>query len=180
MRRSFRSPSALAPIPRSIQRGEHAAPASAALCRRRSIGDPLEPFARSRNHAEDWFSTAQYFDIKTGHTGFEDVAIAIGDNENLTGDGEPERIGAIRMSSNLLPMLGARPAFGRLFTPADDTPGQAGSALLSYGTWVRRYGADPNVLGRSLSLNGQPYEIVGVLPASFSLPREVHADARRR
>lgn len=122
---------------------------------------------------EDWFSTAQYFDIKTGHTGFEDVAIAIGNNENLTGDGEPERIGAIRMSSNLLPMLGARAALGRLFTAQEDTPGQGGVALLSDGTWKRRYGADPNVLGRTLLLNGQPYQIVGVLPASFSLAREV-------
>ena len=58
------------------------------------------------NIAEDWFSTAQYFDIKNGHSGFEQVAIAIGINFNLTGDGEPERIGAIRVSSNLLPMLG--------------------------------------------------------------------------
>jgi len=55
---------------------------------------------------EDWFSTAQYFDIKTGHHGFEYVAIAIGGNENLTGDGEPERVGTIHVSSNLLPMLG--------------------------------------------------------------------------
>src|SRR6185295_9480663 len=58
------------------------------------------------NIAEDWFSTAQYFDIKAGHRGFEQLAIAIGANYNLTGDGEPERIGVIRVSSNLLPMLG--------------------------------------------------------------------------
>ena len=122
---------------------------------------------------EDWFSTAQYFDIKNGHSGFAEVAIAIGNNENLTGDGEPERIGAIRMSSNLLPMLGTRPAMGRLFTAQEDAPGQAGVAMISDGTWKRRYGADANVLGRKLTLSGQPYEIVGVLPASFSLPREV-------
>ena len=53
------------------------------------------------NIAEDWFSTAQYFDIKNGHRGFEQVAIAIGANYNLTGEGEPERIGVIRVSSNL-------------------------------------------------------------------------------
>src|SRR5438128_7252261 len=58
------------------------------------------------NIAEDWFSTAQYFDIKNGHHGFETLAIAIGSNVNLTGDGEPERVGVIRVSSNLLPMLG--------------------------------------------------------------------------
>ena len=72
------------------------------------------------NIAEDWFSTAQYFDIKTGHRGFEDLAIAIGANYNLTGSGDPERVGVIRVSSNLLPMLGARAAYGRLFTAEDD------------------------------------------------------------
>ena len=80
--------------------------------------------------AEDWFSTAQYFDVKQGHPGFEDVAIAIGGSPNLTGDGEPERIGTIRMSSNLLPMLGARAALGRLFTADEDVPGLAGTAIL--------------------------------------------------
>ena len=123
---------------------------------------------------EDWFSTAQYFDVKTSHSGLEDVAIAIGGNDNLTGDGaEPERVGTIRMSSNLLPMLGARAAMGRLFEGKDDVPGAAGAAIISDGTWRRRYGADPAVLGRKLVVNGVPYEIAGVLPAAFSLPREV-------
>jgi predicted permease len=123
--------------------------------------------------AEDWFSTAQYFDIKTGHSAFEDVAIAIGANWNLTGDGEPERVGTLRVSSNLLPMLGVRPILGELFTHEDDRPGRTGRALLDYGTWMRRYGGDRAVLGRTLTLNGQPYAIAGVLPPSFDLPREV-------
>ena len=125
------------------------------------------------NITEDWFSTAQYFDITNGHGGFSDVAIAIGGNDNLTGDGEPERIGTIRTSSNLLPMLGVRPALGALFSTADDAPGQTGKALLGYTTWVRRYGTNPSVLGKSLVINGQTYLVCGVLPASFSLPREV-------
>src|SRR6476659_9780856 len=62
------------------------------------------------NITQDWFSTAQYFDIRAGHRGFEQLAIAIGGNANLTGTGEPERIGTIRVSANLLGMLGARPA----------------------------------------------------------------------
>ncbi len=122
---------------------------------------------------EDWFSTAQYFDIRNGQRSFESLAIAIGANANLTGDGEPERIGTIHVSSSLLPMLGVRPLLGDLFTSDDDRPGQAGKALLGFGTWTRRYGGDRAVVGRSLTLNGQPYQIVGVLPASFSLPREV-------
>jgi predicted permease len=123
--------------------------------------------------AEDWFSTAQYFDIKDGHRGFEQVAIAIGSNVNLTGDGEPERIGTVRVSSNLLPMLGARPALGRLFVAAEDRAGAAPVAVLNHGTWMRRYGGDRTVLDRTVTLNGVATRVVGVLPASFSLPREV-------
>jgi predicted permease len=122
---------------------------------------------------EDWFSTAQYFDIKNGHRGFEEVAIAIGANWNLTGDGEPERVGVIRMSSNLLPMLGVRAALGDLLGPDDDLPGRTGKALLGHGTWMRRYGGEPTVIGRSITLNGQPYIVTGVLPADFDVPREV-------
>ena len=122
---------------------------------------------------EDWFSTAQYFDIRGRVRSFESVAIAIGANMNLTGDGEPERIGTVRVSSNLLTMLGARPLAGSVFTAEDDQPGRTGKAILGFGTWVRRYGSDPGVIGRSLTLNGQPFEIVGVLPRSFTLPREV-------
>jgi predicted permease len=125
------------------------------------------------NIAEDWFSTAQYFDIKSGHRGFEQVAIAIGANQNLTGAFEPERIGVLRVSSNLLPMVGARPAFGRLFIGEEDAPGRPGAAILSHGTWRRRYGGDKGVIGRAITLNGTPYEVVGVLPEGFSLPREV-------
>ncbi len=125
------------------------------------------------NITEDWFSTAQYFDIKNGHPGFEQVAIAIGGNYNLTGGGDPERIGTIRISSNLLPMLGQRAALGRLFVPDEDLPDRTATAVLSYGTWARRFGSDPGILGKKIILNGVSYEIVGVMPRSFSLPREV-------
>ena len=125
------------------------------------------------NITEDWFSTAQYFDIKNGHHGFEQVAIAIGGNYNLTGSGEPERVGTIRVSSSLLSMLGQRAALGRLFVPDEDLPGRTATAVLSYGTWARRFGSDPGILGKKIMLNGVAYEIVGVMPRSFSLPREV-------
>jgi predicted permease len=126
------------------------------------------------NITEDWFSTAQYFDIRDGHRGFEQVAIAIGGTNNLTGGiGEPERVGTIRTSSNLLPMLGAKPLRGRLLLPAEDVPGHPPAVLLSYGIWMRRYGGDPAITGKAISLNGQPHEVAGVLPRDFSLPREV-------
>lgn len=125
------------------------------------------------NITEDWFSTAQYLDIKNRHHGFEQVAIAIGGNYNLTGEGEPERVGVIRVSSNLLPMLGVVPAYGRLLAPEEDLPGRPAAALLTEGMWARRYGRDPRTIGKSITINGQPYEVAGILPQSFSLPREV-------
>jgi predicted permease len=125
------------------------------------------------NITEDWFSTAQYFDIKNGHHGFEQLALAIGGNENLTGQGDPERVGTIHVSANLLEMLGVHPALGRLFLPFESDPGHAATAVLSYGMWTRRYNADSQVLGKSIMLNGKTYEIVGVLPRTFALPREV-------
>jgi len=125
------------------------------------------------NITEDWFSTAQYFDIKTGHRGFEQVAIAIGGNYNLTSQGEPERVGTIRVSSNLLPMLGQAAALGRVFTPDEDSPGKPATALLSYGMWLRHFGADPKMIAKSVTLNGVPYEVVGIMPRAFSLPRAV-------
>ena len=87
------------------------------------------------NISEDWFSTAQYNDIETRHHGFEQIAIAIGGNYNLTGQGDPERVGVIRASSNLLPMLGAQPALGRLLTPEEDAPGGPAVAVLTDGMW---------------------------------------------
>ena len=125
------------------------------------------------NITQDWFSTAQYFDIKSGHHGFEQVAIAIGGIYNLTGQGDPERVGVIRVSSSLLPMLGARPALGRLLTADEDIPGRPSTAVLTDGMWARRFGRDPQMIGRSIVLNGQTYEVVGILPESFTLSKEV-------
>ena len=125
------------------------------------------------NITEDWFSTAQYFDIKNGHHGFEQLALAIGGNENLTGTSEPERVGTIHVSANLLGMLEVQPSLGRLFLPYESDPGHAATAVLSYGMWTRRYNSDRQILGKSITLNGKSYEVVGVLPRSFTLPREV-------
>ena len=125
--------------------------------------------------AQDWFSTAQYFDVRAAAASLEQAALAYGANETLAGDGatEPERIATLRVSSNLLPTFGATAVLGRLFTPEEDLQTPASTAVLGYATWVRRYGRDPNVLGRRIELNGRPFQIVGVLPEHFSLPHEV-------
>jgi predicted permease len=70
-------------------------------------------------------------------------------------------------------MLGVRARAGRLFVTDEDSPGHAATAVLSYGMWGRRYGYDPHMIGKSILINGQPYQVVGILPAGFALPREV-------
>src|SRR6478609_1695479 len=121
----------------------------------------------------DWFSTAQYFDIKDNHHGFEQVAIALGGSYNLTGDGDPERVGVTRVSHELLPMLGAKAYLGRLFTAEADKNGGPAVAILTYGMWARRYGSDQKMVGRQIIINSHLYQVVGVLPRTFTLPREV-------
>ena len=124
--------------------------------------------------AEDWFSTAQYFDIKTNVRGLEQTAIAIGGNYNLTDGGEPERIGTIRVSSNLLSdarrARGSRTAVHRQTTTGRTSRGRRCSAT---APGCGDTAAIPRCVGRTLTLNGLPYQVIGVLPASFDLPREV-------
>jgi len=85
----------------------------------------------------------------------------------LTGNGQPEQLKGMNASAGFLPALGVRPILGRLFGKADDQPGAARVALLSYALWQRSFGGDPAVVGRSLDLDGQSYAVIGILPASF-------------
>src|SRR6185436_12902472 len=91
----------------------------------------------------------------------------------LTGDAEPERLGAVRASSAVFSLLGAQAALGRVFLPEEDAPGKPLTAILSHGLWQRRFGGDAKVLGRSLTINGNNYSVVGVMPPDFSLGYEV-------
>jgi len=90
-------------------------------------------------------------------------------NFNLTGIGEPERLQGARTSWNLFDVLGMPPLLGRGFTEEEDQA-DAHVAVLSYGLWQRRFGRDPGIVGRKIELNGAPYEVIGVMPASFQYP----------
>jgi predicted permease len=89
----------------------------------------------------------------------------------LTGAGEPARVSSARVSANLFRLLGVHPSLGRDFRDDDDAPGRERVVLLSDTVWRERFGASPAVVGRSIRLNGEPHEIVGVLPSGFALPR---------
>ena len=122
---------------------------------------------------QDWFSTGQYLDIRLDNQVFTDVAATIGASFNLTGRGAPERIDGARVSSSLFPIFGAKAAAGRVFTPDEDQPGKPPVVLLSNGFWKRRFGSDPSVVGKSLTLNGNSFTIVGVIAADFVFNKEI-------
>ncbi len=125
------------------------------------------------NIPQDWFSPGQYLDVKTQNQVFEDTAIAIGGSFNFTGQGEPEHIDGARISSSLVPLLGAQPLLGRTFTAEEDVPGKPPVVVLSHGFWQRRFGGNRDIVGQSLTLNGTSFAIIGVMPASFSLNKEI-------
>jgi predicted permease len=125
------------------------------------------------NVAQDWFSPGHYLDIKAENHVFEHVAATIGGSFNFTGAGTPEHIEGAKVSSSLFPLLGAEAMLGRLFLPEEDEKGKPPTVILSNGFWRRRFGSDPGVIGRTLVLNDKNFTIVGVMPAGFSLNREV-------
>ena len=125
------------------------------------------------NVEQDWPSPGQYSAIKTQNTVFQEIAIAQGGNANITGQATPERVGVVWSSSAMFSLLGLKPILGRVFTAGDDVPGSAPSAILSYGLWQRRFGGDTSVIDQNLTLDGESYVIVGVMPSGFSLPKEV-------
>jgi putative ABC transport system permease protein len=91
---------------------------------------------------------------------------------NLTGGGEPERVNSGIATAPFFTLLGVRPVAGRLFLPEEDRPGGPPVVILSEALWRRRYGRDPSVVGKSVTLDDKVYTVVGVLPASFVIPDE--------
>jgi putative ABC transport system permease protein len=88
----------------------------------------------------------------------------------LTNLGEPARIPGAAVSAGFFRVLGVPPVLGRTFSPDDDQPGKAQVVVLSYGTWQRWFGGDRQVLGKSITLNGSPYTVIGVMPSQFLCP----------
>ena len=96
---------------------------------------------------------------------------------SLTGNGDPERLEGVRASANLFRLLGVRPRLGRDFRDEEDAEGKARVVILSDELWRRRFGADPQILGRKILLDEEPNEVVGVLPPRFAFPRGGHLSA---
>jgi predicted permease len=125
------------------------------------------------NVAQDWLSPGEYLDIRTQNTVFEEVAISVDGSFNLTGQNQAEHVDGARVSSTLFPLLRAEAKIGRVFLPEEDQPGKPQTVILSHGFWQRRFGSDQEVIGKTLTLNGSDFTIVGVMPPDFSLNKEV-------
>ena len=117
-----------------------------------------------------------FLELRRSSNALSELA-AIADAEfNLTGNGEPERLFGARVSSNFFAMVGSEPMLGRAFVADEDVPGRDQVAVLSHGLWARRFGADRAIVGRAISLNGQPFTVIGVMPPDFLFPagRQLH------
>ena len=100
-------------------------------------------------------------------TSFEALAALTEYSATLTGEGEPERVGVVSASSTFFPLVGVQAQRGRVFLPTDDVAEGARLAVLTHEFWQRRFGGDPNVIGRTITLNGSVVEVIGILPRGF-------------
>ena len=108
-----------------------------------------------------------YFIDREQSKTIEDIGMAASASYTMTGGAEAEQVHALQVTDGVLPVLGVRPVYGRLFTAQDDSPNTPKTVVLTYGFWQRHFGGDPSAVGRTLRLDGQTYEIIGVLPGDF-------------
>jgi putative ABC transport system permease protein len=113
-----------------------------------------------------------FLDWRARSKSFDGMAAHIGTGFALTGGGDPEFTLGQVVTPNLLDVLQVKPALGRTFLAHETEAGHHRVVILSHGLWTRRFGGDPSVVGSSTALNGQPYQVIGVLPASFAYPSD--------
>ena len=127
-------------------------------------------WATRKSVSRAFFSIPNFIDTRDQNQTLDEVAPFAIWPANLTGQAEAERLQGVRMSANAMQMLGVEAAAGRTLMPEDDNPKNSRVVMLSYGLWQRRFGGTREVLGKTLTLNGDPYIVVGVLPSSFVIP----------
>jgi putative ABC transport system permease protein len=129
----------------------------------------------ARNHVEVEVSYPNYLSWRERNSVFEEIAAlpSVNFDITLTGNGEPQQVEATTVSANFFSLLRTRPALGRAFSPEDEKAGAPTVVLISDGLWKRRYGADPNVLGQQLTVEGESATVIGVMPQEFDFPKGV-------
>jgi predicted permease len=108
-----------------------------------------------------------YFIEREQGTTFEDIGVYQGDSLSVTGAGEPEHVSGLDVTDGTLPVVGVKPALGRLFNHRDDSPGSPQTVVLSYGYWRKKFGGKESIIGQPIIVDGKAREIIGVLPKDF-------------
>ncbi len=120
---------------------------------------------------QNWVSEPEYWDLLDHNESFSQIAAySLGGRANLTrADAQPVQVSTGNATAGVLPLLGVAPVLGRTFGADEDQPGHSHYVLLSYALWQSQFGGDPNIVTKSLQLDGETYSVVGVLPKQFSL-----------
>ena len=115
-------------------------------------------------------SAANFLDWQKQNEVFSQMALYSGASYDITGQGKPETVLASTVTANFFSVLGVQPIYGRVFLPEEDQPGKNKEIILTWKLWQSRYGSDPNVVGRTVTLDGTPYLIVGVMGPKMTKP----------
>jgi putative ABC transport system permease protein len=110
-----------------------------------------------------------FLDYRARNRTFTDMGAFRSESYNLTGQGEPERLSTRMVSASLFPTLGVKPMLGRVFTEEEDAPDGRKTVMLSHGLWKRRFASDSAIVGKTIQLNGIPFEVIGVLGPDFRI-----------
>jgi len=132
----------------------------------------LSVASEQRNQALDGrgaFSVPDFLDVQKSATTLEYVATFQGAGTIITEGGDPERVLGAAVTADYFPLLRVKPVLGRVFTRDEDKPGAPDVILLSYGLWQRRFGGDPNIIGREINLGGKT-TVIGIMPPGFQYP----------
>ena len=116
------------------------------------------------------FAPANYFDLRNQNSVFEGVGAFGQLSTNFTGEGEPEQLEGQLVTANVFAILGVAPALGRTFAADEDQKGRENVAVLSHSLWQRRFNRDPGIINRRITLNGESFTVVGVMPPNFFFP----------
>jgi predicted permease len=118
------------------------------------------------------FAPGEYSILARSATAFQNLGAFKKDSFNLTGVSDPELLEGVRVTAGFFPTLGVTPALGRIFIQEEDQAGREHVVVLSNRLWRSRFGADPGIVGKTVHLNGSPYFVIGVMPASFQFPNQ--------
>src|SRR5580700_4161352 len=121
----------------------------------------------SKSEPESLIAPARLADWNRMNHAFEGIAASYSENVTDTSGDEPERLAGRRVSPGYFPVFGTKPLYGRTFTPDEDVAGGPNSAVIGYSFWTRRYAQSPGAIGRRLTIRGQGYTVVGVMPKEF-------------